>query len=73
MMEAVEGRMAEIWPRYRADGRAHNLRLELPEALDGEPAAAIVALKRWFLRTTYSRLDPVFDSKRAIFRTRSSF
>lgn len=54
-------RLAEILPRYRHTGRAYNLRLDLQEALDGEPEGAVLALKRWFFRATHSRLEPVID------------
>ena len=61
LTKAQEGRLTEILPRYRHTGRAYNLRLELQEAMNGEPKAAIVALKRWFFRATHSRLEPVID------------
>lgn len=52
-------RLEEILPRYRQVGRAYNLRLELQDALDGEPEVAV--LKRWYFRATHSRLDAVID------------
>lgn len=56
-----KARLEELLPRYRRVGRAYNLRLELQDTLDGEPAAALLALKRRFFRATHSRLDPVID------------